>query len=197
MKKIFLIFLILITSSGINLFAFDFNKLFFSEYSISYSSIIAPSFLENNSTGTLDTPYFSGKLGIDIFKWINIYAGISFGFFVEQKNKQNHYSFVPVFGGIKLNLFPDFFIYPSFILEIGKSISNYHGNKFDPVLMTIKEYDIPWTGDYYNFGITANFVLNDIATLVLNIERPWISHYEKDTNEIHIFKSGLGFKILY
>jgi hypothetical protein len=196
MKKIFLTLSIFIISI-INVFAFNFDKLFFSEYSISYSSIIAPSFLENNSTGTLDTPYFSGKLGIDILKWVDIYAGISFGFFVEQANKQNHYTFVPVFGGIKLNLFPDFFIYPSFLFEMGKSISNYHGNKFDMVSKSIKEYDIPWTGDYYNFGISINLILNDIATLVLNIERPGITYYEKDTNEIHIFKSGLGFKILY
>jgi len=196
MKKIFLTISIFIISI-INVFAFNFDKLFFSEYSISYSSIIDPSFLENNSTGTLDTPYFSGKLGIDILKWVDIYAGISFGFFVEQANKQNHYTFVPVFGGIKLNLFPDFFIYPSFLFEMGKSISNYHGNKFDMVSKSIKEYDIPWTGDYYNFGISINLILNDIATLVLNIERPGITYYEKDTNEIHIFKSGLGFKILY
>lgn len=189
-KSAISIFLILLFS--INTFAFiNFEKIFYSEFSINYSSIISPDFLENNTTGTFDTPYFSGKAGIDILKWIDIYAGVSFAFFVEQANRQQHYSFIPVYLGLRANIFPDFFLFPSFYFETGRSFSNYHYLKF------FKEDNIPWTSDFYNLGFALNWKINDIFTLGLNIERPWLSFYEKNKNEIHIINSGLSFKILY
>lgn len=198
MKKTGIIFLGLIIIFSKTLFAFyDLNKIFYSEFSISYSTVLSPSFIENNSTGTFDTPAFDGRIGVEILQWIDIYAGISFAFFVEQANKQNHYTFIPVFGGLKANLFPKLAFYPSLYLEIGKSISNYHYIIFNPLTMSNSEMDIPWTGDYYNIGIAINWKINDIFTIVLDFERPWISYYNKDTNEIHIFKTGFSFKILY
>ncbi len=182
----------------INTYAFvNSEKIFYSEFSINYSSIISPDFIENNTTGTLDAPYFSGKLGINILKWIDIYAGISFAFFVEQINKQQHYSFLPLYLGAKINMLPDFFICPSLYFETGRAFSNYHFLKYDIINMTLKEDNIPWTADYYNTGIAFNLKLNEIFTLILNIERPWLSFYEKDKNELHIINAGLSFKILY
>lgn len=176
---------------------FDFDDLFYSEFSINYSTIISPSFLENNSTGTLDTPFFTGKAGVNILKLVNIYTGLSFAFFVEQANKQHHYSFVPVYAGIKLNLFSDFVLYPSFYFEAGKSFSNYHFTKINMSTMSFSEDNKPWVGDYYNIGFSINWNVNDIFTFSLNIERPWLSYYEEKKNEIHIFNSGISFKILY
>ncbi len=195
-KKGILIFLLIFFINPAFCF-FNFEKVFYSEFSVAYSSIISPPFLENNTTGTLDTPYFSGKLGIDILKWVNIYTGLSFAFFVERANKQHHYSFVPLFSGIKANLFPDFVFYPSFYIEYGKSFSNYHYTKFNILTMSISEENIPWTGDYYNLGLAINYKVNDIVVLILDIERPSISYYENNKNEIHIFKTGISFKISY
>ncbi len=198
MKKFFVIFLFLtmIFSGALSAF-FDLEKMFYSEFSINYSTVLSPSFIENNTTGTLDTPALDGKIGFEIIKWLDVYAGLSFYFFVEQKNKQNHYTFIPVFAGLKVNLFPEFTFYPSLYFETGKSISNYHYTVLNILTMSVNEMNIPWTGDYYNIGLAINWKINDIFTLALDFERPWISYYNKDINEIHIFKSGFSFKILY
>lgn len=192
MKKYYTVILIILLFL-FNSYVFSQDEFFdfYSEFSIDYGTIISPAFIENNTTGTYDTPMFSAKAGIDILKWGSIYLGTSFYFFVEQQNKQNHYSFIPIYLGIKANILPDYFIYPSLYFEMGKSISNYHYTYY------IEERDIPWTADYYNVGIALNLNINDIVSLNLNIERPWISYYEKDKYEIHIIKSGIGFKILF
>ncbi len=180
---------ILIIALPLYLFASDY-RLMYSDYSVAYSTILSPSSLENNTTGTTDSPAFSAALGFNLYEWVNIYAGASFMFFPYFSNMQKHYSFIPVFGGIKLNLFPEFGLYPSVFAELGKAISNYH----NVIMMT--DVDKPWTADYLNWGFDLNYRLNDIAILVLRIDMPQITGTD-GIEKTSLFRGGLGWKVNY
>jgi len=84
------------------------DKLVFTEVGVSFASIIMPRAFESNATGTYDTAAFDLKAGFDIFKWADIYVGGGFQFFADRPNPQgfdNYYTFYPVYGGIRANIF--------------------------------------------------------------------------------------------
>ena len=170
-------------------------KLVFMEYGISYATVTDPEGLANNDTGVYDTPGFCAKVGVNLYEWIDLYAAVSFAFFAERTNTAQHYTFIPVNGGLRINIFPDMKAYPSLFVEYGKSISNRHMEVINMTTMQLVESDESWTGDYYNFGISINLNITDISALVLKIDRPAIKG--NNTGEFHIFQIGLAWKVEY
>jgi hypothetical protein len=184
--SIVFLFLILVFSSG--LYA---DKLVFTEVGLSYGKTFSPAAFGNNSTGLFDTALFDAKVGLDFCKWADLYIGGAFDFFVDRGSTQNHYSFFPIFGGVAVNIMPDWVVYPSVIFEYGRAISNHH--------YLFKGYfkDNPWLADYYNCGFCVNWNMVDIAVLSFSVERPSISNMAGNGGEIHIIKTGLAWKIFY
>lgn len=168
----------------------DMDKLVFTEFGVSYGSVIDPSYISNNTTGVLDTAVFDAKAGVEILKWVDVYAAAGFHLYLERTNWQQHYTFFPLAGGARVNIMPDWCVYPSVFAEYGAAFSN-HRITPNPII----EIDKPWIGSYYNFGIGVNWKVEDMATLCLTIERPSISN--NAGAEIHILKAGLAWKILY
>jgi hypothetical protein len=162
------------------------DKLVFSEFSLSYGKITGPGSLANNTAGTYDTGIFEARTGLNILKWADVYAGASFNLFIYRQDTQQHYTFFPVYGGIRGNIMPDWAVYPDVFIEYGVSISNLHG---------LKGADRPWNGSYYNFGAGVNWNMEDIAVLSLRIERPAVAG--DGSGEFHIFKTGIAWKIFY
>jgi len=192
MKKKFFIVIVTVLTFAIAAKADETQKkLTFLQFGLDYATVISPEKISNNDTGVYDTPAFNAKAGIDLFKWVDLYAAVSFLFFADSYDTSNHYTFIPIRGGIRVNAFPDIVIYPSLFFEYGKSISNRHTVTKTPTSMT--ESDAPWTGDYYNFGFGINWNSTDMTVLTLNIERPAIK--EKESGEIHVLQIGMEWKI--
>jgi hypothetical protein len=184
MNKKIIIFLLLLFFSISFVYA---DKLFFTEFGLGYASIISPGNIENNTTGTKDTMAIDAKAGINILKWVDIYAAGSFYFFMFNQDWQSHYSFYPIAGGVRINILSENLIYPDLFFEYGVAISNLH------TIFT----DSPWTAQYYNFGISVNLNITDISNISLKIERPTISGKDETQPEIHIIKTSLAWKFYY
>jgi hypothetical protein len=168
------------------------DKIAFTEFGLSYGSVIDPSYISNNNTGVLDTAVFEAKAGVEILKWADVYAGAGFYLYLDAKNLQQHYTFFPLFGGVRVNIFPEWIIFPSISAEYGASFSNRHIIT-NPLIGASD--DRPWIARYYNLGIGVSWNITDISILSLIIERPAISG--NAGGEMHIFKAGLAWKILY
>ena len=177
------------------------DKLVFTEYGVSYASAISPKLMENNTTGTFDTVAFDLKVGLSALnKWAEIYAGAGFQPFVFTSNAMENYSFIPLFGGIKANICPEWPVYPDIMFEYGRAISNlrsqYNVDYGGGNIMTFNR-DNAWLADYYSFGIGINWKIEDMAILALKIERPSYSNLNKSYGEIHVIKAGLTWQIYY
>lgn len=163
----------------------------FTQFGLSYGKVFSPANLGNNTTGLYDTAVFDAKAGLDFWKWADAYIGGAFDFFMDRPNMQDHYSFFPIFGGVVLNIMPDWVVYPSVMFEYGRAISDRYylsGNS------TVSN---PWIADYYNYGFCVSWNLADIAILSFSVERPAISNMHGNGGEIHTIKTGLAWKIYY
>jgi len=182
------------------LFADD-NRLIFTEFGVSYASVIAPPLLENSTTGVLGTASFDAKVGVDILKWADVYIGGDFMSFTMRQNYGANYTFYPIYGGIRANIFPDWIVYPGILFELGKAISSQHLDQDvfnSPLFGELNSpLEYAWAGTYYNFGFDLNMNVNDIAILSLKIDRPAISSGGTNLGEIHILRVGLAWKMLY
>ena len=172
------------------------EKLVFSEFGVSYSSLITPRVLENNTTGTYDAPVFDAKVGVNILKWADVYVGGSFQFFIDRPNTQQYYTFYPYFAGIRANIFPDFCVYPDIMFEVGKAFANRH------IQYALNPYqtadrDNTWTADYYSFGFGVNWKISDVSILSLRLERPTYSNLNVSYGELQAVKAGFAWKIFY
>ncbi len=161
------------------------DKLVFSEFGLSYGKITGPGSLANNTAGTYDTGVFEARTGLNILKWADVYAGASFNLFIFRQDTQKHYTFFPIYGGIRADIMPGWVVYPDVFIEYGIALSNLHANTGDR----------PWNGSYYNFGAGVNWNLEDTAVLSLRFERPAVAG--DGSGEFHIFKTGIAWKIYY
>ncbi len=177
--------------------AAEIPKLFYTDYSVSYASLLAPSTLERNDTGAYDTADFSAKLGVDILKWADVYVGGDFIFFVDRPDMQKHYTFFPYYAGIRANLFPEWIVFPGVFAEVGGAVCNRHTNSIKPPSTFPTADDHSWNGTYFNFGFDINLNVTDIAVLALRFERPTISNINTPQDELHIIKAGIAWKVLY
>jgi hypothetical protein len=190
--------LVLIFVIGISLAFADSaaDKVVYTDFGLSYGSIVSPSQLENNTSGELDTAVFDAKAGLSFLcRWLDVYAGASFNFYVDRQNFQNYYTFYPVYGGIKVNIMPEMCVYPDIFFEYGKSISDRHTQTTNPYTGATVDHDQSYLGGYYNLGLGVNWNVTDISVLSFRIERP--SFEDQDGNEIHAIKTGLAWKIYY
>jgi O-phosphoseryl-tRNA(Cys) synthetase len=179
------------------------DKLIFTEYGLSYGSVLTPSNIQNNTTGTYDTGVFEAKAGISAMRWVEAYAGAAFYPFIFQANPQENYSFTPVFGGIKAKICPDWVVFPSFTAEYGQAAANIH-TQYPVSYMSggvqqtaMFDRDNAWKSSYYNFGMAINWNVTDMAVLSLKIERPTFTNINKSSGEIQILKVGLAWQIYY
>lgn len=176
------------------------DKLIFSEFGVSYASLITTRVLENNTTGSYDTAVFDLKVGVDILKWADIYVGAGFQFFAERpqypEEFSQYYTFYPVYGGIRANICPDFVVYPDIMFEYGKAFANHH-TQFRMNPYQIGDSENTWMADYYSFGFGINWHVTDVSTLSLRIERPTFSNLNVSYGELQVLKAGLAWKILY
>jgi hypothetical protein len=193
MKKIICLFFVLAAISA-PLMA---DKLFFTEFGLNYSTVISPGELENNTTGVYDTAVWDAKVGVNAYDWVNVYGGAAFYLFVNRDDPQMHYTFFPLYLGVRVNVMPDMMVYPDLSVEYGSAIANQRTKQMVAAGGTSYEVnpDNPWYSTYYNFGIGANWRINDIAILRFDIERPTV--LDRNNKEIHFFKSGLAWKIFY
>jgi hypothetical protein len=194
------------------------DKLIFTEFGVSYGSIITGSMftkdmpypvnLANNSTGTYDSALFDAKVGASFLRWGQIYIGAGFDPFILRNstearvNDQENYSFTPVFVGIRANIFPEWPVYPGFMFEYGKAAANLHSQYMvtyptTPPRTAMVDVDNGWASDYYNFGFSVNWNYSDNAVLSLKVERPTFSNFVKSYGEIQILKAGLAWQIYY
>jgi hypothetical protein len=104
------------------------EKLAFTEFGLSYGGVIDPFNMSDNNSGVFDTVVFDAKAGIEIIKWVNVYAGAAFHFYMEKPEWGQHYTFFPVFGGIKINIMPEWIVSPSVLCEFRKPAP---GNRAD------------------------------------------------------------------
>ena len=182
--------------------AAELPKLLYTDYSVSYASILTPSQLENNDTGLYDTAGFSAKIGVDILKWADVYAGASFELYPGRNDLSEHFSFIPLYAGARVNIFPEWCVFPGIFVEGGMAYANVHYgvNVYvpPPTNVTYTAYfDTPWAAGYFNFGFDINLNVADIAVLALRFERPTISNMDKSHGELHMIKTGLAWKVLY
>lgn len=177
------------------------EKFIFTEYGVSYASMLSPGNLQNNTTGTYDSGIFDAKVGVSALRWAELYIGGAFSPFIFHEDPQENYSFFPIYGGIRANICPQWIVYPSVMFEYGTAAANLHTRYApDPADESTKfGRDNAWRASYYNFGIGINWNVEDIAVLSLKIERPSYSSIKLDKNssEIHIFKAGLAWQIYY
>jgi hypothetical protein len=171
------------------------EKLIFTEYGVSYASILTPKLMENNSTGTFDTAAFDIKVGVSACKWAEAYVGAGFQAYIFTANAQENYSYFPIYGGVRANIFPDWTVYPDLMFEYGRAISNLRYQYM--TTLGPMSADSPWIADYYSFGLGINWRIEDIAILALKIERPSYSNLNKSDGEIHIIKVGVSWQIYY
>jgi opacity protein-like surface antigen len=136
------------------------DKIAFTEFGISYGSVIDPSYISNNTTGVLDTAVFDAKAGVEILKWADVYAGAGFHLYLVRTNWQEHYTFFPLCGGVRVNIMPDWCVYPVVFGEYGAAFSNRR-----TIVSPITDHNDTWIAGYYNFGIGVNWKVEDIATL--------------------------------
>lgn len=193
MKKILILVLFMFLTVLSPLMA---EKIIFSEFGVSYASIITPRNLENNSTGSYDTAGFDAKLGGTIAEWVDLYAGAGFQFFVDRSNSQEYYTFYPVFAGIRINICPNLVIYPDICFEYGRAFANRH-SQYEIIPGYNGDRDNTWLADYYNFGFGLNWNVNDASVLSVRIERPTYSNLNVSYGELQIIKTGIAWKILY
>ncbi|HMB00224.1 MAG TPA: hypothetical protein VKS21_04490, partial [Spirochaetota bacterium] len=79
------------------------NKfLFFAEYNIGYAAAAGPKELSDNDTGVYDTPRFGAGAGLSIFM-VDLYASASFLFFADRQDTSQHYTFIPLAAGVRIN----------------------------------------------------------------------------------------------
>lgn len=192
MKKIAIVLFALLAASV----SYAGNEIVFMEYGVNYSSAVSPQEMENNTSGVLDTATFDVKVGGTYLRWADLYAGGSFMFFPNRADMQEHFTFFPIYMGLRANIFPEWLVYPDLFMEYGTAFCNSHTVYFDLAEMTQKEKDDSWAGSYWNFGIGANWNINDIAALSLRIERPAVKN-DRTNSENHFFKAGLAWKIFY
>jgi opacity protein-like surface antigen len=194
MKKLTIAIAFLFVMSAAVLADVDMN--IFTDYGVSYASVLTPSYIANNSTGTFDTAAFDIKVGASFLdKWAEIYAGAGFQPFIFTSNSQENYSFFPIYGGLKANICPDMTVYPDIIFEYGRAISNIRSQYMTN--MGPANRDNAWLADYYSFGIGVNWKIEDIAILGLKIERPSYSNLNKSYGEIQVIKAGITWQIYY
>lgn len=186
MKKIIFAFLAFVILSG----AAFADKMFFTEAGAAYGNIIDPLYISNNISGVYDTASFDAKIGFEPIKWVDVYGGTSFHYYQERQNWQNYYTFFPVYLGARVNIFPEWCVYPSLFADFGMAFANRHY-----VTGPTTEKNSAWPASYYNFGLGVNWNVTDIATLCIYIERPSVSN--NAGSEIHIIKSGFAWKIMY
>ncbi|MCE5300560.1 MAG: hypothetical protein LLG37_06785 [Spirochaetia bacterium] len=181
--------------------AFAGNRIFFTEYGISYASPLEPSNMENNTTGTYDTAAFDIKAGVNILKWAGVYGLTGFQMFVDRTGTQQHYSFFPIGIGVRANIFPEWPVYPDFIFEYGRAFANRHTRWTVPApapyYTAVVTNDGPWTADYYSFGFGVNWNITYVSVISLRFERPSFSNTDSSGGEIHIAKLGLAWKLFY
>jgi hypothetical protein len=189
-RKITVILAIVLLAMSAQAFA---DKLVFTEFGVSYGKIFSPAKFADNSIGIYDTAVFDAKAGVDFCKWADLYLGGAFDYFADRSNLQQHYTFFPVFGGARVNIMPDWPVYPSLLIEYGRAISNRHLSLQSGYVII----DHPWLADYYNYGVCVNWNVADIALLSFSVERPSISNMSGNGGEIHIIKTGLAWKIFY
>lgn len=166
------------------------DKIVFTEVGLAYINLINPDYISNNDTGVFDSAIFDARAGIELMQWVDVYAGAGFTIFLERKNLNNHYTFFPVYAGIRVNIFPKWPIYPFIFTDYGAAISNHHISR----AMGFSD-DKPWTASYYNYGFGIGWNVTDISILCLYLERPSFSN--PDGAEIHAIKSGFAWKIFY
>jgi hypothetical protein len=194
MKKTTIILMISLFLAAVA--AADSEKLIFTEYGVSYASVLTPSIIANNSTGTFDTAAFDIKVGASFLdRWAEAYVGAGFQAFIFTSNSQENYSFFPLYGGIKANICPDWTVYPDIIFEYGRAISNIRSQYMTD--MGPMNRDNAWLADYYSFGAGINWKIEDIAILGLKIERPSYSNLNKSYGEIQVIKAGITWQIYY
>ena len=119
--------------------------------------------------------------------------GGAFDLFADRANLPQNYSFFPLFGGVAVNIMPDWAVYPSLLIEYGRAISSRHLSLNSGFTII----DSPWLADYYNYGVCLNWKIEDIAILTFSVERPAISNLANNGGEIHIIKTGFAWKIFY
>ena len=172
------------------------DKLIFTEFGVAYSSVIMPRAMENNTTGVYDIPAIEAKAGVNILKWADVYVGTGFQLFMDRQNEQQYYTFYPVYGGIRANIFSEWIVFPSVIFEYGAAFANRHTQYvINPIQMG--DRDNTWWSYYYNFGLGINWNLTDISVISLKIERPAYSNLNVSYGELQAFKAGFAFKIFY
>jgi hypothetical protein len=205
MKSKTLFLTVLLTAALSACLLADDNRLIFTEFGISYASVIAPPVLANKTTGVYDTAAFDIKVGADILKWADIYAGGDFMYYTVRDYLPSlgwvkNYTFYPIYGGIRTNICPDWSFYPGLFFELGKAISSYGSVKetntqsFGPIYTPL---NYAWLGTYYNFGFDLNMKVSDIGIISIKIDRPAISSGGTNLGEIHIYRVGLAWKMLY
>ena len=175
------------------------DRLVFTEYGVSYGSIITPRNVENNTTGTYDTMLIDAKVGVSALRWVEAYIGAGFYPFIFTANPEENYTFVPLFAGIKVNAFPEWTVYPSISFEYGTAAANKHTQyavMYGPNKVMF-DRDNAWWSSYYNFGLAINWKFEDIAVLSLKIERPSYTNLNKSYGEIQVMKAGLAWQIYY
>jgi len=169
------------------------EKWVFTEFGLSYGTIISPQSRAIGSYGVFDTPVFDAKVGASIYKWGDIYLGGAYNVFVARQDSNSCAVFAPLYIGARANIFPEWPVFPDVFFETGMTLGSMHMFAADMPPFYYK--DISWNGGYYNFGVGVNLNVADIAVLRLSLERPAV--YDVDKKEIHTIKTGLAWKILY
>lgn len=168
---------------------------FFTSFEGGGAFVANPHNLNDDNTGLYDTARGSAAAGWSFYDWADIYAGAGFAVFFDRADKESHYSFVPLFAGLRANIMPQWIVFPSLFGEAGVSLANRHEKVFDMMSMSYVDTDRPYEAFYYNFGLSVNYRINDKALLGLRVSR--LSFGLPERGELHAVCAGLEVKVMY
>ena len=168
---------------------------FFTSFEGGGAFVAAPHALADNNSGLYDTARGSAYAGWSFYEWADLYAGAGFSVFFDRADRESHYSFVPVFAGLRINIMPEWIVFPSIFTQAGVSYANRHEKIFDMMSMSYIDTDRPYEAFYYDFGCAVNYRLNKMAVLGLRFSRASFSLPE--SGELHAACAGLEVKVMY
>lgn len=168
---------------------------FFTSFEGGAAFTVNPHNLSDNNTGVYDTARGGASAGWSFYDWADVYGGAGFAVFFDRIDKESHYSFVPLFAGLRVNIMPGWIVFPSLSAEAGAAFANRHAKVFDMMSMSYVDTDSPYEAFYYNLGLSINYRLNDKALLGLKISR--LSFSLPERGELHAACAGLEVKVLY
>lgn len=168
---------------------------FFTSFSGNAALVVSPWQLTEENTGIYDTAWWSGSAGWSFYGIADVYGGAGFTVFFDRADKESHYSHIPLFAGLRMNIMPEWPVFPSFYSEAGFSFANRHEKFFNTLTMSYDAKDNPYNAFYYSFGVAVSLRIFEGFSAGLRIGR--LSFALPERGELHAAEAGFEIRAGY